>query len=375
MIGNRAREPRPLRAAVIGYGLSGRYFHAPFIRAREDFDLTAVVTSSVDRAATARSDNGAIAIHASVDDLFRSSRTFDVVVIATNVDSHASLAHRAIQAGKHVVLDKPFTLTAKAAKKLGYSAMRAGVVISAYQNRRWDADFLALQKLISEGLLGAVLRFESSFEWSSPDMSDKWRDVAPPAQGGGLMYELGPHLIDQAVHLFGPVLSVHMELDTRRPAAIADDDTFLALRHAGNVSSRLWMSQVSRSTRPRLRVEGSRGAFISYGLDPQETQLLDGMTPQDPLFGSRERWYGRVLTDDGETEIDFRPESYGRFYELFGRAVRGRGLPPVSIADTIEVMRIVERGRIQRMPARDRSSPLRHPVSWTPSPQTRIGRG
>ncbi|MBT0768546.1 Gfo/Idh/MocA family oxidoreductase [Kineosporia sp. J2-2] len=334
-----------IRTAVIGFGTAGRVFHAPLVEAESRFTLAAVVTSSPERAAAVRERHPGAAVLPGVDELIERAGEFDLVVVGSPNETHAPLALRAIGAGLNVVIDKPVAVTAREGRQVAEAARAAGVVLSVFQNRRWDGDFLTLRALLERGELGTVHQFESAFEWWKPRVGQRRKDLAPQDAGGGILYDLGPHLIDQAVQLFGPVREVHAELDTRRPGSPSDDDSFVSLLHAGGVRSRLWMSAVAPSARPRFRVTGSEGVFVSQGLDPQEQHSKAGLRPLDQGYGVHED--GRTATvltpDGGSRPVPLEPGEHLRFYRLLGDALTGGAPVPVDPDDPIAVLELIER--------------------------------
>lgn len=341
----------PLRTAIIGYGLGGRVFHAPLIAADPAYALAAIVTGDDERAAeaTARYGEGVVVPH--VDALFARAGELDLVVITTPNETHAALAHRALDAGLHVVVDKPFALTAAEALEVIAHAERVGRAVTVYQNRRWDGDFLTVQRLLGRGELGEVRQFESAFEFYRPERGTKWKDRVTAEQGGGILYDLGPHLIDQAVRLFGPVdleHGVHAELDVRRSGGRADDDSFVTLHHEGGVRSRLWMSAVSPSNRPRFRVVGADAVLETHGLDPQERQAIAGMLPDDAAYGLDPDAQTAVVRtpDGGERQVAIERGSHAAFYRELATALTAAtdASPalPVQPAEAEHVLRIIE---------------------------------
>lgn len=226
-----------IRVGLIGYGLGGAAFHAPLIAMTPGMRLTAIVTTHPARVQKARSDHPAAAILDSAERLWDRADTLDLVVIASPNRTHVPFARAALAAGLPVVIDKPMAAMADEARMLVDEARRAGLLLTVFQNRRWDGDFLTLRRLIEQGALGEVHRFESHFSRWRPEPTAGWRDEGDPAGAGGLLYDLGSHLIDQALVLFGPVTHVYAEVDHRRPGVQVDDDAFVALTHASGVRS------------------------------------------------------------------------------------------------------------------------------------------
>ncbi|GAA0372413.1 Gfo/Idh/MocA family oxidoreductase [Actinoallomurus spadix] len=325
-----------LRVALIGYGTGGAVFHAPLISAAPGLDLAAVVTRDPARRAAVRDRYPGTALLDAPGDVW--SGGYDLVVVTTPNRTHAPLARAALDAGLPVVVDKPVAVTAAEARSLA-----GGPLVVPFHNRRWDGDFRTAARLIGEGTLGRVLRFESRFTRWRPQIKPGWKETADPAAAGGVLYDLGAHLIDQAITLFGPPVAVHAELDVRRPGAEAVDDAFAALTHANGVRSHLWMSAISADLGPRFRVLGDRAAYVTYGLDGQEDELRAGRTPQDTGFGvTPPEAYGGVGTP-GDTRPE--PTDQGRyqdFYPAVAAAVRGEGPPPVTLEDAIAGLEVIE---------------------------------
>ena len=348
MSGSAAGPGQPLRAAVIGYGMAGAVFHAPLIEAVPGLTVAALVTRDPGRSAAARARHPAAAVVPDPEALWRIADGLDVAVIATPNRTHVPLALAALEAGLHVVVDKPMAPSAAGARRLIDEARRLDRVLTVFQNRRWDGDFLTLRRLIAAGELGTVHRFESRFERWRPVPKPGWRQEPAPEEAGGLLYDLGAHLIDQALVLFGPVHRVHAELDRRRPGSLVDDDVFLALTHDGGVRSHLWMNTIAADPGPRFRVLGSRAAWISPGLDIQEEQLKAGHDVRDPAFGVHppERW---GTLHDGGTARPTTGEAgaYTAFYSALVRAIRDGAPPPVDPGDAVAGLEVIETARRQ----------------------------
>ena len=232
------------RVGIIGFGLSGRVFHAPLIEAVDGLELAAIVTGDPERRAQAAAAHPAARVVASVDELWG---LVDLVVVAAPNRAHVGLARAAIDRGLAVVVDKPLAPSAGAAESL----LAAGGRLTVFQNRRWDGDFLTATRLVRDGTLGGVTRLESRYERFRPSVSlERWREQPDPAEGGGLLLDLGAHLVDQACRLFGPPVGVYAEIDIRRPGGQVEDDVFVALLHGGRERSHLWMSFDGAAGRP-----------------------------------------------------------------------------------------------------------------------------
>ncbi|MBA0049603.1 oxidoreductase [Streptomyces sp. AJS327] len=337
----------PLRAGLIGYGLAGSVFHAPLIAAAPDLTLDTVVTADPERRAAARAAHGdQLTVVGGVDELFARADRLDLVVVASPNRTHVTLARRALEAGLSVVVDKPLAGTAAEAYRLASLAEDRGLALSVFHNRRWDNDFLTLRALLDEGALGTVHRFESRFERWRPKPRGVWRESGDPAELGGLLYDLGSHVVDQALTLFGPVTTVYAEVDTRRAGAEADDDTFLALAHRDGVRSHLHVSATAPLLGPRFRVLGSEAGYVSHGLDPQEAALRAGAVPGGPGWGTEpDSAWGTLGSLDARRTVPSRPGDYPAFYAAMARAVRGAGPPPVTAREAAEGLRVLEAAR------------------------------
>ncbi|WP_433511997.1 Gfo/Idh/MocA family protein [Nonomuraea sp. CA-143628] len=340
------RNTSPIRVAVLGFGTAGRFFHAPFLAADPAYDLRVIVTSDPDRAAAARAAHPGVMVLADPLAVTAHASDLDLVVVGTPPSTHAELAAAALRAGLDVVVDKPFTPTAAGGRELIALAAELGRCLTVFQNRRWDADFRALRRLLAEGRLGTVHAFESRFEWWRPDGLAGWKGDTGVADGGGILFDLGTHLIDQALRLFGPVTEVLADVNRRDPrgGCDADDDTVVILRHASGTSSRLTMSSVAAMPGPRFRVLGSRAGYVKYGLDGQEAALKAGMSPADPAFGREpEESWGRLGDHHETTPIEPERGDYAAFYRLLADALRDGTAPPVDPYDAVEVLDIIER--------------------------------
>ncbi len=334
-----------LRVALAGYGLAGRVFHAPLIAAAPGLRLATVVTGNPARQSEVAADHPTAAVVASSAELLSRPDDFDVLVVATTNVVHVPLALAAIELGKAVVVDKPLALSADDAAGVVAAAAEAKVPLTVFQNRRWDSDQLTLRSLLDSGRLGEPLRYESRFErWRPEPRPDSWREALPAAEGGGLLLDLGSHLVDQALRLFGPAASVYAEVDTRR--GLADDDVFIALEHVSGVRSHLWAGALAGAPGPRLRVLGSAGAFVLAGLDTQEDDLR--ATGRVWVGGHPEpaaRW-GHLVRGDESEVVPALPGRWDAFYPLFAAAVRGEGEVPVQPEDAVRCLRTIEAARL-----------------------------
>ena len=338
-------DQAPIRTGIIGYGLSGRVFHAPFIAANPRFSLEVVATSHAGRQSVARSQHPSIETVNTPGELIE--RELDLVVLASPAHVHLEQGLAALAAGSAVVIDKPFAASVSEAEQLIAAAESAGRPLMVFQNRRWDGDFLTVQKLIAEGSLGSVHRFESTFERWSPELHDRWQDTTTIAQGAGITFDLGSHLIDQALQLFGPATIADAELSILRKGGVSDDEAFISLLHASGVRSHLTMSRFAGQNGPRFRVLGDRSAFTIYGLDSQEPALNAGSSPAEAGFGveSEKSWGTIGIAGSAEmpfTRIPTERGTYAAFYLGAAAAIRDGASPPVNPRDALETVRIIE---------------------------------
>ena len=337
----------PLRTAIVGYGFAGSIFHAPLIAATDGLVLTTVVTSNAARVAAAQQRYRDVAIVSTVEEVWRRRKDIDLIVIASPNDTHVPLGLATLDAGMPVVIDKPVAATAAGAYELRDAAAEKGLLVSVYHNRRWDGDFRTLQSLLDQGTLGDVHRFESRYERWRPEVEvTAWRERADSEIAGGLLFDLGSHLVDQALTLFGPATSVYAELAAVRAGAQVDDDMFVALTHTNGVRSHLWSSAVAADPGPRFRVLGTAASYVKYGMDVQEAALRAGGTPRDPGWGAEpESAWGRLGTPGDTRPVPTRPGAYQDYYRGIRDAIRNGTPPPVTIDQAIEVMAVLEAAR------------------------------
>ncbi len=337
-----------IRTALIGYGLAGSVFHAPLLEAVDGLQLTAVVTGNAERAAGARDRYPHVRVLASAEDLWAMADSVDLVVVASPNSSHVPLALAAIAAGLPVVVDKPLATTVSDATAVRDAAAAAGLLLSVFQNRRWDGDLLTVRRLLADGAVGDVHCFESRFErWRPQVATGVWRERPEPGEGGGLLLDLGPHLIDQALTVFGPVSDVYAEVRRVRPGALVDDDVFVALTHAGGTISHLWASSAAADLGPRLRVLGSRASYVKYGFDGQEAALRAGSTPRTPGWGNEPASSWGVLgTPTAGTTVPTVAGAYQDFYAGVRDALLGTAPPPVTADEAIAALTVIEAARV-----------------------------
>ena len=337
--------------ALIGYGLAGAVFHAPLIAATPGLRVRAVVTGNPDRRRRAREDFPDARLPATADELWSEIGDIGLAVVATPNHLHAPQAITALELGLAAVVDKPLATSAVEAGTMLEAAERTGGLLSVFHNRRWDGDFLLLRELVEHDRLGGLHRLEARFERYRPDVkSGTWRAEATAERGGGLLFDLGSHLIDQALVLLGRPDGVYGEVTGVRPGAVADDDCFLALRFEGGAHAHLWMSAVAPAIGPRWRAWGSREALEVWGLDPQEAQSLAGRRPGSPGFGEPDGGQRASLVGSGERsgagrDIRLPAGRAADFYAGMAAAIRGEAPVPVPAQAGIDVLAVIEAAR------------------------------
>jgi scyllo-inositol 2-dehydrogenase (NADP+) len=335
---------------VIGFGLGGSVFHAPLIAATPGIALATVITGNPGRAEAARRAYPGVAVEPRPESIWERADEHDLVIVATPNPTHVDFATQAVDAGLATVVDKPFAPTSDAARKLIERAERRGVPLTAFHNRRWDSDQLTLRRLIRDGRLGDVHRYESRIDRWYPELrAGKWIEATPPAEGGGVLLDIGTHLVDQALILFGPARDVYGEVDRRRGGP-ADDDAFVAIEHDSGVRSHLWASSVAAAPGPRLRVLGSRAAFVVEEPDGQEDAIQAGLRPAASSdWGAEppERW-GRLVSGDDSEPVRSENGAWPRFYAELVAALRGERPLPVDPWDAVTVLEVLERARASR---------------------------
>ena len=315
-----------LRVGLVGYGTGGSIFHAPLIRCCKRMQISGVLTSK-EIPQRVRS----------FDELIARS---ELIVIASPNLTHFPFAKQALQAERHVVVDKPFTVTLDEADELIALAKQHKRSLSVFHNRRWDSDFLTVRQLIAQ--LGDVMLFEANWDRFRPAIKQGWREVAEP--GSGLLNDLGPHMIDQALQLFGMPQAVEADIIAQRPSAVVDDYFDIRL-HYGRSRILLRSSTLVTAPRPRFAVFGSAGSFVKYGLDPQEAQLKAGLKPGDSGFGI-DQSDGTLTFADGR--IETAPSKIGNylaFYEAIADAILDGTPVPVAPEDARDGLALIDLAR------------------------------
>ncbi|MFK3823803.1 Gfo/Idh/MocA family oxidoreductase [Pseudomonas yamanorum] len=329
-----------MRIGLVGYGKGGRVFHAPLIASLPGATFVGVVTRSPERRQQLATDHPGVKAFDSIGQITEAG--VDVLVISTTLKGRPALVLEVIEHGVAVVSDKPFASNAEQAQALITAAERQGVLLSVYQNRRWDSDFLTLRKLIDAGALGTITRFESRVERYNPDSVGN-------ASGGGFLRDLGSHLVDQAMQLFGPVDRVFAQLHYTADEPNVDHGFFVSLTHANGVISHLWGSALQNSQAPRFRVNGTAGCYTVEGLDGQEDALLAGKTPktEGEHWGAEEhRRWGWFEQGPDRERVPSEKGRWNQFYSQLQSAVEGHGELPVNVLDALATTRVLDAARL-----------------------------
>ncbi|HBC0584823.1 TPA: oxidoreductase [Enterobacter cloacae] len=329
-----------IRVGLIGYGYASKTFHAPLIAGTPGMALAAVSSSD---ATKVHADWPTVPVVSEPKHLFNDPN-IDLIVIPTPNDTHFPLAKAALEAGKHVVVDKPFTVTLSQARELDALAKSLGRLLSVFHNRRWDSDFLTVKALLSEGTLGEITFFESHFDRFRPQVRNRWREQAGP--GSGIWFDLAPHLLDQAVNLFGLPVSMTVDLAQLRPGA-QTTDYFHAILSYPQRRIVLHGTMVAAAESARYIIHGTRGSYVKFGLDPQEDRLKNGerLPQEDWGYDMRD---GVVTKVEGETLVEetllTSPGNYPAYYAAVRDALNGTGENPVPASQAIQIMELIELG-------------------------------
>lgn len=344
---------KPIQVGILGYGLSGRIFHGAIISAVEGYVIKRIIARDPEKQALARTEHPNAIVSADVEDVFSDS-DIDLVIVSTQNTTHADFARRAMLNDKHVVVEKPFTVTSEEAKQLIQVAHETGKVLSVYQNRRYDSDFLTVKKIVESGALGRIVEFVSHFDRFRPvPKGDAWREEALP--GSGTFYDLGPHLIDQALTLFGYPDALYADISNQRNGKV--DDAFGLILYYPGLQVHLKASNLVKEPTPRFAIYGTEGSFVKYGLDVQESNLRDaGVRPPFIKRTESGSWVDTVSDWGVESEDIFgklnsvnhngshtsEKGDYRRFYTDLYDAIVQKKAPYVTGGDGQKVIEIIE---------------------------------
>jgi predicted dehydrogenase len=336
--------PDKIGIGLASYGMSGRVFHAPIIAHHEGFRLVRIVERSTDEAI---SRYPGAAISRSFEELL-TDPSIEVVVVNTPDQTHYEFAKRCLEAGRHVVVEKPFTQSVKEANDLIRLARHHRRILTVFQNRRWDGDFLTIREVIDRKLLGRLVDFESHFDrYRNFIQEGTWKEKR--SSGSDLLFNLGSHMIDQAIVLFGIPSAVTAHIKTIRPGGEVSDWYELRL-HYDDVNVVTKASYLVREPGPRYTLHGTNGSFVKFGIDPQEEALKQGGVPGGPEWGKEaQEWWGQINTDvNGKhtrATVETKAGNYSAFYDNLSAAITGGSTLAVTPYEALHVIRIIEAAR------------------------------
>ncbi|OES46699.1 oxidoreductase [Domibacillus iocasae] len=325
--------------ALSGYGFSGSTFHAPFLEEMDEYNLISVLSSNKDKV---KKKLPAVEVVQRIEDIAVRSDV-ELVVITTPSSLHFDIAKKLLEAGKHVVVEKPMVATMKEAEELTSCAKEHNVMLSVYQNRRYDGNFLTVKKLMDEGTLGDIYLYEAHYDRFEPVVTTGWREENKPASG--ILYDLGAHLIDQAISLFGVPDSVTADIQRQRPNAVVDDYFHIILTY-GIKRVILHSCMMAFEQGPKYKVHGTLGTFMKKGEDPQEDELLEGKRPDGADWGMDPlHQYGTLYTSSGSEKVVTLPGDYRHYYQDIYECIRHGKPCPVTGEDGVKTIRIIEAAR------------------------------
>lgn len=329
-----------IRVGIIGYGFSAKTFHAPIIRTVDGFEITKIVSSNAGKVHQTLPE---VEVVAEVEQVF-SDPAIDLVVITSPNTTHYPLTKQALLSGKHVVVEKPFVNHAEEAQELIELAAQQDKVLSVYQNRRWDNDFLTVKACVESGAMGEIYLYESHYDRYRPEVTKRWREQN--IEGSGMLYDLGSHLIDQALHLFGLPTTVFGDVISQREGSVVDDYFHIVLGY-GRMRAILHSGMIVKNPGPKYQIHGGKGSFIKYGLDSQEDALKQGKGPGDAHWGKdREEDYGELTLGVGDltlkNKVETKTGAYETFYQGMYEAIRDHKPAPVNAVDAMNTIKLIE---------------------------------
>ncbi len=333
-----------INVGIIGYGLSGRYLQAPFFEANPDFALNAIVTNSFNPKELYPN----VKVYSSADELINNPE-IDLISICSPSDTHFEFAKKVLLAGKHCLVEKPFTSTKAEAEELFTLAKKVGKVITVFQNRRFDSDFLTVKKVVDSGLLGDLVCYDVHFDRYKPVLNPKkWKETVQA--GNGILYDLGSHILDQSIVLFGKPISVAGEKFTQREGSDIDDAFDIRLNY-GKLKVKLSASLLVKKQGPRYTIHGTKGTFTKYGIDVQEDHSKEGMLPNHSLFGvESEKEYGLLTYEkdgkDCSERIETEKGNWNGYFENLADAINEKveiEVKDFQILEQIGILEMIER--------------------------------
>ncbi|MEQ1974380.1 oxidoreductase [Xenorhabdus sp. SGI240] len=329
-----------LKVGLVGYGYASKTFHAPLIAGTFNIECVAISSSDADKV---KKDWPAISVVSSPEELFRDPN-IDLIVIPTPNDTHYPLAQQALAAGKHVIVDKPFTITVEQAQALKKQAEEANLLLSVFHNRRWDSGFLTVKSIIKENKLGTLKYYETHFDRYRPVVRQRWREAA--GAGSGIWYDLAPHLLDQAVQLFGKPQAITTDLGMMRPNAETADYFHAQLTYP-DLKVVLHATMLAAAESPIYTLHGMAGSYTKYGLDTQEERLKAGerLPRADWGYDARDGYVTLSQDDNLVTKVvPTVPGNYGAYYAAIRDAILFGKPNPVTASEAILIMKLIEAG-------------------------------
>jgi scyllo-inositol 2-dehydrogenase (NADP+) len=330
-----------LRVGLVGYGLAGRYFHAPLLKGC-GLELVAVLTSNPERIAHVNSDFPGAVVVSDMPELL--AQSLDLVIVASVNSVHVEQAIAALRAGIPTVIDKPMGRNLTETMEILNVSDETGVPVTAFYNRLFDSDSLTIKRVILNNEIGKVFRIDSRFERYRPDLAaQSWREQSSAEEGGGLLLDLQSHLVSTALDWFGPAELISASVRSIRGAS--DDDVVLVLKHDSGVDSYLSASAIVGAPGPRIRMMGTNGALVIGELDPQEALLRAGKVPHKGKWDVSTKSEARIIRGDQVSDLQVEDGNYAQFYALVAGAIAGTNEWPVSKAEIVAVATIIDRAR------------------------------
>jgi predicted dehydrogenase len=329
-----------IKTGIASFGLSGRVFHAPFIHANEAFELTAICERSKNEAIETYPY---VKIVRSFDELIADSE-LELIIVNTPDVTHYDYCRAALEAGKHVIVEKPFVFKVAEGEELIRLATEKDRMLTVFQNRRWDGDFRTIHKVLNENKLGRIVEFRAAFQRYRTYIADSWKERND--RFVGIVYNLGPHLVDQAICLFGKPTGVFAQIKKQRDGSLIDDFFHIILKYP-ELQVTLTAGMLMKEPIASFVIHGTNGSFVKYGIDPQEDQLKGGMLPTDALYGlDKPELYGAlVLDENGETKKEITETlrgDYRLYFDAVSQSIRQQIAPPISPSENLLVIQILE---------------------------------
>jgi len=331
----------PIKTALLSYGMSGEIFHAPLLAVDPGFALTLVVQRNSDKA---KQRYPGIKIARQVNEVFQDD-SIELVIINTPNETHFPFASQALEAGKHVIVEKPFTVNVQEAEKLINLATKKNKLLTVFQNRRWDGDFMTIKKVLDNKLVGKVAEFELHYDrYRNYIEANTWKEEQGP--GSGILFNLGSHMLDQVLDLFGMPVEVDARVGVQRPNGKVEDFYDIRMQY-NDFHAIVKSSYLVREAGPRYILHGTEGSFIKYGIDPQEQALKDGKLPGSPGWGTESKeWWGKLNTTIGALHVDGLietiPGNYTLFYKSVYDSIRNSKPLLVKPEESKDVIRLIE---------------------------------